>query len=525
MAGKVYALLIFLMLCLKGYSQCGDNLGIPVVNETFGSGTAEIGPQLPAGVTDLQFSGTTCPFDGQYSIIKKSAGCYSDDWHVLTDHTGGGYFMLINAAEAPSNFFVQKVSGLCGGTSYVFSAWIVNMIEEKKGFIEPNVSFSISSTDGTILKEFNTGDIPVTNPAKWTEYSFMFTTPEGISDVVLRMRNNAPGGNGNDLGLDDIRFTPAGPDITLIANGVNAAEVEYPCSGGLQLTSNVATCYVQNAYQWQQSTDDNIFTDIQGANGSSNLITLSAPGTYYYRLCVAGYGNIESPACRVYSNAIKVTFQAFQNTITSIITAQTCQGTPYILPSGKAVYTAGSYTDTLLNKAGCDSTITQVNLEVLDRPTKPNLGRSANLCLGDSLTLNAGTFMSYLWQDGSTAATYQAKSGGVYWVKVSDVNGCFSADTVVITQIYCSPIRPPSAFTPNGDGINDLWNIEGLQYFLNCTVMVYNRSGQQVFKSTGYSQPWDGRYGARNLPPGTYYYVINLKNNSPPITGPVTIIR
>jgi len=95
----------------------------------------------------------------------------------------------------------------------------------------------------------------------------------------------------------------------------------------------------------------------------------------------------------------------------------------------------------------------------------------------------------------------------------------------LITQVYCSPVRPPNAFTPNGDGINDTWNIQGLQYFLGCTVLVYTRTGQLVFKSTGYSQPWDGRFGGRNLPVGTYYYVINLKNNSPPIAGYVTIIR
>jgi gliding motility-associated-like protein len=181
----------------------------------------------------------------------------------------------------------------------------------------------------------------------------------------------------------------------------------------------------------------------------------------------------------------------------------------------------GIYTDTLHTANGCDSLVT-TNLTV-----NPNvdLGPDKQLCLGDSITLSPGPFRNYLWQDGSTLPYYKVKTDGIYWVKVADENGCTGADTIAIKEITCIPSKFPNTFTPNGDGINDTWDINGLGAFPQCTVFVYSRWGQLVFKSTGYPTPWDGRENGKDLPIGTYYYIINLKNNTPPISGYVTIIR
>jgi gliding motility-associated-like protein len=66
----------------------------------------------------------------------------------------------------------------------------------------------------------------------------------------------------------------------------------------------------------------------------------------------------------------------------------------------------------------------------------------------------------------------------------------------------------PNAFSPNGDGINDTWQIKLLNSFLNAKVQVFNRQGQLVFNTKGYSKPWDGTSNGKPLPIGTYYYVI-----------------
>jgi len=87
------------------------------------------------------------------------------------------------------------------------------------------------------------------------------------------------------------------------------------------------------------------------------------------------------------------------------------------------------------------------------------------------------------------------------------------------------PLFIPNAFTPNGDGINDLWDIQRLSDFSDCTVQVFSRYGQSVYSSTGYGAPWNGTYNGAALPTGTYYYIIDLKNGGALLSGFVTIVR
>jgi len=83
----------------------------------------------------------------------------------------------------------------------------------------------------------------------------------------------------------------------------------------------------------------------------------------------------------------------------------------------------------------------------------------------------------------------------------------------------------PNTFTPNGDGINDTWNIKYIDSFPNCTVEIFNRYGEIVYSSVGYGVAWDGTYKGATLPTGTYYYIVNLKNGRNPLSGFVAIIR
>jgi gliding motility-associated-like protein len=83
----------------------------------------------------------------------------------------------------------------------------------------------------------------------------------------------------------------------------------------------------------------------------------------------------------------------------------------------------------------------------------------------------------------------------------------------------------PNVFSPNGDNINDTWNIRALKDFANCTVEIFNRWGQPIFRSNGYQQPWDGTYNGKPLAVATYYYIIDVKDGQKPIAGSVTILR
>jgi gliding motility-associated-like protein len=81
-----------------------------------------------------------------------------------------------------------------------------------------------------------------------------------------------------------------------------------------------------------------------------------------------------------------------------------------------------------------------------------------------------------------------------------------------------------NTFSPNSDGKNDTWDIEALDTYPESVTQVFNRYGAIVFKSTGYTKAWDGRYDGRDVPSGTYYYMIDLKNGNI-LKGWVLVIR
>ena len=522
MSRKVYLLLFFVINVSVAYSQCTSGSGTPIVNETFGAGP-NFGPALPASVTNMQYVANTCPEDGSYTIVNSTSNCYSGIWHSLTDHTGdpNGYFMLINASYTPSDFYIDTVKSLCTGTTYEFSAWIVNMYDTDGG-IEPNITFSIEKTDGTILNTHNTEDIPVTNPATWVKYGFTFTTPAGVSSVVIRMHNNAPGGDGNDLALDDIGFSPAGPTTVISAPGAkNDTLYNYCFNKTVSLAPTIGNCYVQNTYQWQSSADGTTWADIPNASNADYNFTVQNPGTQYFRLYVAEQGNITSVNCRVNSNTLTV---VSKNSTSQNIPATICANQTYTLPSGKVVNIAGLYADTARSAAGCDSLITNLNLTVNDIP-QPNLGPDLTICFGDTTTLTPGTFSSYVWQDKSTLPYYKASKAGRYIVKVYNENGCEASDTLQLHLTNCSPIKIPNTFSPNGDGINDTWNIPQLTIYNDITEQIFNRYGQIVFNTKGQYIAWDGKVNGNQAPVGTYYYIINVPDIKQKFSGWLLLVR
>jgi gliding motility-associated-like protein len=94
--------------------------------------------------------------------------------------------------------------------------------------------------------------------------------------------------------------------------------------------------------------------------------------------------------------------------------------------------------------------------------------------------------------------------------------------------IYALPnaiLIVPNTFTPNGDGINDTWNLPALIAYPNCTVNIYDRYGQKVFHSIGYAISWDGQYNNKKVPTGVYYYIIDRKNNTEAVSGSLTVLR
>ena len=111
-----------------------------------------------------------------------------------------------------------------------------------------------------------------------------------------------------------------------------------------------------------------------------------------------------------------------------------------------------------------------------------------------------------------------------YKLNVSSAMGCGTASDSVFIRVY-KKITIPNVFSPNGDGINDTWNILQLNTYPEADLSVFNRYGQKVYESAGYANQWDGKLKGKHLPLGTYYYIIDLKNGLKPFSGWVMILK
>ncbi|HEY0680642.1 MAG TPA: PKD domain-containing protein [Chitinophagaceae bacterium] len=141
-----------------------------------------------------------------------------------------------------------------------------------------------------------------------------------------------------------------------------------------------------------------------------------------------------------------------------------------------------------------------------------------------------GNNLTYLWTpsiglDNATIATPKVSppDDTEYTLFVTSGQGCSASDKVIVKLL--KQIKVPNAFTPNNDGVNDRWEILYLDSYPGCEVEVFNRYGQLVYRSIGYTRAWDGSYNGTILPVGTYYWIINPKNGRKAINGSVTIIR
>jgi gliding motility-associated-like protein len=137
-----------------------------------------------------------------------------------------------------------------------------------------------------------------------------------------------------------------------------------------------------------------------------------------------------------------------------------------------------------------------------------------------------GTAYSYLWSDGSTGNNISDIASGWYSVKVTDLNNCQAVDSVFLKPQNEVCLVIPNAISPNGDLINDIWNIGEYELYPEIEIRIFDSWGNLVWQSEkGYPRKWDGTSRGRKLPIDSYHYVIDLHNGTRPIVGNVTIVR
>lgn len=320
----------FVNACSNGMSvsAASDSLG------TFASGSTQSRAAALAFTTTYSKTtiGTGTPNDYYYAIVNNSSadGTINSNaampestpshrvfglWDIAGDHTNaadaargnpatlpgnrGGYMVLINSSYNTDTAYKETLSNLCPGTYYEFSAWFRNLCPRcgcdsngkgsgASGYItgpgndssgvKPNINFEI---DG--LAVYTSGDIQYSRTAPWKKYGFVFLTKPTQTTASFLIRNNSPGGGGNDWALDDINVSHCGPtlsmNITPVVTGCDAAPFQVNLSDTVRYIFDNSYVY----WQWQKSnTGGTVWTNLTGTGTSGVGAPVVVNGQYEY---------------------------------------------------------------------------------------------------------------------------------------------------------------------------------------------------------------------------------------------------
>jgi len=641
-------LLLFLVFFLSELKAqvCTGALGTPIIGAgtDFGNGNTSFGNPLSTSITSYNYIAGT-PNDGQYTIVKTTAGL-NPGWHQnIVNHTPNdpnGYFMVVNANLNKGIFYQTEITNqLCSNTTYEFAAYIINILRNPG--VKPNIKFTITNNDLPIPgAEFITGDIPEGTATDWIKRGGTFKTPNTLGVIKLIMTNENPGGNGNDLALDDITFRPCGPQIKPVIVSTNASNADI-CAGqtvAVDLSAEVSSVYNNPAYQWQIN-DGNGWTNLTVSGSQTKNVTIdfnnAIIGTYNYQLLVAEDANINSPNCRIVSSPLTVNVVANPKPVASF-SGVACVGNSLTLNvngnigdkfawTGPDGYTSsdqdptlsnitlansGEYQVTVTNSSNCSTLSPTLNILVLppiaakiDKTTieiceeeqtqllvtaapgqtytynwlpaaglsdpkianpiaKPNqtttytvtvsngnctetvdvtisvlqkakadAGEDKKILAGQSVALNGKASgdgaLTYAWKpttylDDPSKLNPIATPPTDITYTLTVTSACNETTDEVFVKVY-PKIAIPNAFSPNGDGINDTWNVSAAIAFTNPQLKIFNRNGQILYQSKGAFKPWDGKFNGHELPVAAYYYTLFLNEDFKPFTGWILLTR
>jgi gliding motility-associated-like protein len=176
--------------------------------------------------------------------------------------------------------------------------------------------------------------------------------------------------------------------------------------------------------------------------------------------------------------------------------------------------------------AGHDSTNIK---DVFSVPTN-FLPLDTTLCSYSALVIKpVRDYKSYLWNEGSRTEKVSIGQPGTYWLQVEDNNGCIGKDSITIHPKDCmSGVYVPNAFSPNKDRKNDLFSAQVFGPVARFELIVYNRWGRVIFKTTDPTKGWDGRFSGIEQDSGTFIWMCRYRLEGEPekmVKGTVVLIR
>lgn len=460
---------------------CSGNSGSPIFTETFGTGVTN--SSLPFGTTTYSFSNGE-PNDGFYTVSSNTAYF---DWFNISDHTlndTNGKMLIVNSDVAAGEFYRTGINGLCENTTYEFSSWVLNL-SPLNGFcgsavIPINVRFEIwDNSNKNLLASGSTGNIISTSSPVWNQYALVFQTLPGQTSVILKMINNGAGGCGNDLAIDDIVFKSCGDRIIVEDpsndNSASVCSLDTPYSTILTAIPD-NTVFSSHFYQWQNSLDGIIWTDIIGETNQSVSISGVSNTTYYRTKVSESMINVNNDLCNTLSDEFIITVNN-PTTPTFNPVSDICDGDALAaLPTMSIEGITGTWSPTLDNTTTTTYTfvpdsnqcaINQTMTIVVNPIVTPTFNQVSAICEGDSLaalpTMSnegiIGVWSPSLNNAATTTYTFVPNSGqcAVNQTMTIAVNPILTPTFNQISPICFGAIITPLP-TVSNEGITGSWS-------------------------------------------------------------------
>lgn len=182
--------------------------------------------------------------------------------------------------------------------------------------------------------------------------------------------------------------------------------------------------------------------------------------------------------------------------------------------------------------AGCESPRSAITVNISESPVITIPLKAIEIQYGQSVSLPAtitGQGVSISWSPATglnnpfiDSPLARPENTTTYSVLASNSQACSASDTIRV--VVLKDIIVPNVFSPNGDGINDQWLIKHLENYQDATLEIFDRYGKPVFRGKTKAMPWDGTVGGKQVPAGTYYYLIKLDSKKV-LNGSVTVLR
>ena len=374
------------------------------------------------------------PDDNEYTITNNmSAWSWSfPAWLSIGDNDPdpNGYMMVVNASFSPGVFYEKIIDDLCDNSLYEFSVDVINLIRPgTPSHIFPDVSFFIDDE-----LSFTTGNVP--QDGRWHTFGFVFMTTPGQTSVKLTLKNNAPGGIGNDLALDNLSFRACGPE----ANITSSLSGTY-CENGMFPLLTAAINSSTGVQQWQMSSDQGMtWMDLPGATMRTYQVQPLPVGAYQFRyLYASSSANLSNPNCYITSDIFSLLVEVPQETW---ITDTICEG--LMISFGDTLYsTSGIYQEVFTNANGCDSMVTLDLTVVPDPHVVADFQTEPTSCMGavdGALYVSSisGISPPFIFKVNehiiSPPDSILMVAAGTYTVRIENAYGCYDEDVVTVSD-------------------------------------------------------------------------------------------